>query len=116
MQKLYIVLRADLAPGLMIPQACHAQDAFYEDYPELYAEWRAKYKNLIVKEVPNEEALYALLNKMPGDSTKLAVAHYNEEDLGHSMTAIAFYGPMAKRFAGPLPLALQPKAPVATAA
>jgi Peptidyl-tRNA hydrolase PTH2 len=106
MLKLYIVLRADLTPGLMIPQACHAQDAFYEEHPELYAEWRTKYKNLIVKEVFDEPALVALRQRLNAEGVTLA--SYNEEDLGHSLTAIAFYGQKAKRFAGPLPLALQP--------
>ncbi len=106
MQKLFIVLRADLTPGLMIPQACHAQDAFYEEHPELYAEWRTKYKNLIVKEVPDEEVLRALLVRVC--DAGMAQAQYYEEDLGHTLTAIAFYGPTAKRFAGALPLALQP--------
>jgi|SRR6478735_3159206 len=109
MQRLYIVLRADLTPGLKIPQACHAQDAFYEEHPELYAEWRTKYKNLIVKEVPDEAALVALNSRLHNE--KVAKAIYKEEDLDHSVTAIAFYGQKAKRFAGPLPLALQlPKA------
>lgn len=109
MQKLYIVLRADLTPGLKIPQACHAQDAFYEEYPECYAEWRTKYKNLIVKEIPDEAALRALLVRLK--DAHVATAQYYEEDLGHTLTAIAFYGPTAKRFAGSLPLALQlPKA------
>lgn len=106
MLKMYIVLRADLTPGLKIPQACHAQDAFYEKHPELYAEWRTKYKNLIVKEVPDEAALLELNDRLYGE--KVDKALYKEEDLGHSVTAIAFYGPKAKRLAGALPLALQP--------
>ncbi len=105
MLKLYIVLRDDLAPGLMIPQACHAQDAFYEAHPELYAEWRTKYKNLIVKAVPNEAALLELNDKLCGE--KVTKALYKEEDLDHSVTAIAFYGPKAKRLVGALPLALR---------
>lgn len=106
MQKLFIVLRADLTPGLKIPQACHAQDAFYEEFPELYEEWRTNYKNLIVKEVPDEAALRALLLRV--HDGRVASAQYYEEDLDHTLTAIAFYGPTAKRFAGALPLALQP--------
>ena len=106
MLKLYIVLRADLTPGLKIPQACHAQDAFYEEHPELYAEWRTKYKNLIIKEVADEAALKVLNARLHDE--KVAKVFYTEEDLDHSITAIAFYGPKAKRFAGPLPLALQP--------
>lgn len=106
MLKLYIVLRADLAPGLMIPQACHAQDAFYEEHPELYKEWRTKYKNLIVKSVTDEAALVQLRERVLNEGA--ARADYFEEDLGNSLTAIAFYGAAAKRVAGPLPLALQP--------
>lgn len=115
MLKLFIVLRADLTPGLKIPQACHGQDAFYEEYPELYAEWRTVHKNLIVKEVPDGAALSALLVRLK--DARVAVAQYCEEDLNHTLTAIAFYGPTAKRFVGALPLALQPpKAPIANAA
>jgi hypothetical protein len=106
MQRLYIVLRADLTPGLKIPQACHAQDAFYEEHPELYAEWRTKYKNLIVKEVVDEAALHALFARLYKGGVDASL--YHEEDLDQSLTAVAFYGPTAKRFAGPLPLALQP--------
>ena len=106
MQKLFIVLRGDLTPGLMIPQSCHAQDAFYDEYPELYKEWRTKYKNLIVKEVPDQDALRALLVRLK--EAGVAVAQYYEEDLDNTLTAISFYGPTAKRFVGALPLALQP--------
>lgn len=105
MLKLFIVLRADLKPGLMIPQACHAQDAFYDWYPELYEEWRTKYKNLIVKDVADEAALEALRERV--QKVGVACASYNEEDLNHSLTGIAFYGEGAKRLVAALPLALQ---------
>lgn len=109
MLKLYIALRGDLTPGLKIPQACHAQDAFYEEHPEFYAEWRTRYKNLIVKETVDEVSLRALLVKLKGAG--VAVAQYYEEDLDNTLTAIAFYGPTAKRYQNALPLALQlPKA------
>lgn len=115
MLKLYIIVRSDIGHGLMIPQACHAQDAFLEAHPELYAEWRTKYKNLIVKELPNEAQLQAFLDKL--QTAGVPCVGYREEDLDHALTAIAFYGTSAKRFAGALPLALQPpKAPVANAA
>lgn len=106
MLKLYIVLRADLTAGLKIPQACHAQDAFLEGHPGLYTEWRTKYKNLIIKEVPDEMALHTLYERLYKEG--VAASLYHEEDLDHALTAIAFYGQKAKRFAGPLPLALQP--------
>ena len=94
--RLYVVVRADLPPGLQCAQACHAARAF-RDPPDAD-------ENLIVLSAPNEEALRSLLLQA-GPSA--AVAAFHEPDLDGQLTAIALNGIDVPLLLAALPLALR---------
>ena len=100
--KLYIVVRADLGPGLKLPQACHALRAFVDEQPELEREWFLGANNLVVLEVPDEPALAAL--RARSEARGLRSAIFREPDLGDAVTALALE-PRAKGLVRRLPLA-----------
>ena len=97
--KLYVVVRADLPPGLQVAQACHALREFVHQYPEVDREWFSRSNNLVVLQVPSLAALEALVLRTEG-----AVAPFYEPDLDGAMTAAAFAD---GRQLGSLPLALR---------
>ena len=103
MDKLYVIVRNDLCPGLQIAQACHALRAFVEDQPEAERSWHDASNNLVVLQVPNEEELTALGATL--GSHGIPVAPFHEPDLDGSLTALAA-GPEARRYVCRLPLAL----------
>jgi peptidyl-tRNA hydrolase len=103
MKKLYVIARADLKPGLLAAQACHAAAAFCLEEGELAKEWREE-NNLILLSSPTKETLAELLYKLEKRGVK--TVHFTEPDLGGELTAIA-----CREGATPLvrslPLALQ---------
>ncbi len=108
MQKLYIVVRADLPFGLQMAQAIHAAVQYViED--ELSAHWYKNSNNVVVKHVSDEAALLELAAK--GESRRLVVEAFQEPDLAGATTAVAFVGEGANALLRELPLAFQlPKA------
>lgn len=94
--RLYVVVRADLPPGLQCAQACHVARAF-RDAP-------SHDENLIVLEAPNEEALRSLLLQA---GPTASCAAFSEPDLGWQLTAIALSGPKVPELVSSLPLALR---------
>lgn len=97
--KLYVIGRADLAPGLRAAQLGHACITWT-------VENGAPPDNLVMLEVPDEE----LLNRVWGalmivDST---VTPFFEPDLDDALTAVATAHPEARRLLGSLPLAFRP--------
>lgn len=54
MEKLYVIVRADLSPGLQIAQAAHAARAFHAEHPALEAAWYAASNTLAVLSVQDE--------------------------------------------------------------
>lgn len=54
MEKLYVVVRADLSPGLQIAQACHACRAFQAEYRDLEESWYTTSNTIAVLSVPSE--------------------------------------------------------------
>jgi hypothetical protein len=97
--RLYVVVRADLPPGLQLAQACHATREFGLRYPGLDLG-----DNLVVLQVPGEAALHELLLEA-GDRDLPAVA-FAEPDLHDELTAAAFSGD-ARALLSSLPLALR---------
>ena len=57
MQRLYVVVRADLAPGAQLAQSCHALSAFAHQYRAEHEAWQSGEQNLVVLSVPDENAL-----------------------------------------------------------
>jgi peptidyl-tRNA hydrolase len=103
MDRMYIIVRSDLAPGLQIAQAGHALRSFAAAHPELDRSWYAGGNNLIVLGATDEGALAALRSQL--EAAGCAVAAFCEPDLGDQLTAIAA-DEGAKRHLRQLPLAL----------
>ncbi len=102
--KLYVVVRGDLKPGAMVAQSCHALRAFTEVHPEVERRWYRESSNLVVLEVPNEDALFALVGRLAKEGVEIAC--FREPDMNGEMTAISA-GPAAQRHLSSLPLALK---------
>lgn len=115
MQKLYIIIRSDLAAGLQIAQACHALRCFTHAHPKEDRAWfygpdqtlepRGP-NNIVVLQVPDEKALHDLFCRAVRDPD-VAGAPFYEPDLDDSLTAIALGGEGASRYVSSLPLALR---------
>lgn len=101
MEKLYVVGRADLPPGLRAAQIVHAARVFAENHAEEEQSWYDQSNNLVLLEVKDEQALLALA----AAAAHLHVAINREPDLDNQLTAIAL-GAGAKRLVRHLPLAL----------
>lgn len=54
MEKLYVVVRDDLPPGLQIAQAIHACRAFHADHPAVETAWHTTSNTIAVLSVPDE--------------------------------------------------------------
>lgn len=121
MQKLFIVVRADLDLGLQMAQVGHAVAQFIHYNPNEYRAWfygpdfkggePAGPNNIVVKHIANEAELLALVSKAA--STSMGVASFQEPDLGGQTTAAAFGGPGAQQLLWKLPLARFPQAAAA---
>lgn len=85
MDRLYIVGRADLAPGLRAAQAGHAIAAFALEHPHLAQQWGNSY--LILLEVEDLRSLLRLSvhTRIAG----LTTSTWHEPDLDDQLTAIA---------------------------
>lgn len=85
MERLYIIGRADLAPGLRTAQAGHAIAAFALEHPHAMQQWGNSY--LIMLEVEDLRSLLRLSvhTRIAG----LTTSSWHEPDLDDQLTAIA---------------------------
>lgn len=104
MDRLYVIVRADLAPGAQLAQSCHALSAFAHLYRADHDAWQANDQNLVVLSVESESALGELLRGVVAAGAKTAAFH--EPDFGNQLTAFAVSGDAA-RLLSSLPLALR---------
>jgi len=105
MEKLFVVVRNDLEPGLQLAQAVHAAVKYALSHEDA-RRWHEESNNVAVLQVPDEAALKALTHQvLTRDPSCLAVV-FEEPDLDHQWTAAAFGGG-AKKLLGSLPLALR---------
>ena len=104
MDKLYIVVRADLPPGARVAQSVHAAFQIAHECPALVACWLASSANLVVLEVPDEAALVAL--RARAELAGVPASLFRETDLADAATALAL-GPAARRLVSSLPLAMR---------
>ena len=102
MEKLFVIVRADLPAGLQVAQACHALRQFVAEHPETDRAWFEGSNNLVVLQVPSEGALLALAERAHG----VPASVFREPDLGDQATAIAI-GPAGSALVAQLPLALR---------
>lgn len=101
MQKLFVVIRADLPPGLQAAQACHALQAMNDQHPQVIKQWKG---NIVLLAVSNMAELSELACTM--QRAKMPIALFCEPDIGGEPTALAVHGNASKRLSS-LPLALK---------
>ena len=104
MKRLYVIVRADLAPGLQLAQSCHAVAAFGASYPEPFAAWHRGESNIVCLQARDEGHLRELLASL---DIGAQVATFCEPDLGGELTAFAC--DRVPRAFSSLPLALRPR-------
>jgi hypothetical protein len=100
---LYLVTRADLAPGTQACQAAHAALDFAVTYPDLVGDWYASSDTLVILAVRDELGLAWLCQD--AETAGLRIVRFHEPDLGGALTAAAFE-PAAGRLLRTLPLIL----------
>lgn len=84
--KLYVVTRADLSPGQQATQSTHAALKFAVEHFALTRAWFEDSTYLVLLQVPDEEALQAVVNRLDDGDT--FITQWHEPDLGNSLTAI----------------------------
>jgi peptidyl-tRNA hydrolase len=104
--KLYVVVRGDISPGMQLAQAIHAKDEFTHKFPNINQAWYDQSNYICVLQVADEYSLAAL----ESEATRLEIkyAYFCEPDLDHELTAIAFEpGDASKKLCKELRLALK---------
>ena len=87
--RLYVILRADLPPGLMLAQAAHVARKFTRRFADLPVE---EDENLIVLSEKDEPALEDLLLFLRWEAPLARFEEFREPDLGGALTAVAIHG------------------------
>ena len=95
MNRLYIIVRSDLPPGLQMAQACHAALAWAESH-------RCAPENVVVLHISSA----SMLEQLHEQVRKFRAVPFFEPDLDSEITAVAV-GEDARRFLSTLPLALR---------
>jgi len=111
MNKLYVIIRSDLIPGLQAAQACHALRLFADEHKLEENEWFRFSNNIVLLQVPIKEELIELAYKATCDDIPCSI--FREPDVGDEPTAIAILGRGAKKLVSNLPLALRAHAAAA---
>lgn len=110
-EKLYIITRQDLRPGLQAAQVAHAAFLFGYEHRPLAQAWIQESNFLIILSVKNEEELAALGKE--ADQLGLPVTWFTEPDIEDQLTAIAIApSPQTVELTAKLPLALSEMVPV----
>jgi len=136
MNKLYVIVRNDLEPGLQMAQVIHAAIEWLQWCPTDFRTWyfgenwqhpqspRGE-QNIVVLQVPSEKELLQLVRTLRDDAVhEVDFSAYHEPTLEGlpesgpcgSITAVALYGDDAHRFTSNLPLALRRASRAAPAA
>lgn len=83
---LYVVVRADLAPGLQMAQAIHAQRLFVAEHPEVERVWFEESNTISVVHAADEEALLDV--RARAGAKGIPASLFEEPDLGGEATAL----------------------------
>lgn len=114
MERLYVVVRADLPPGLQMAQAVHAAVRFALQYHDDVEDWERGANNVVVLAARDEAHLEELTTRAIHADAR--VETFREPDLGNQRTAVAF-DEQSRPILSSLPKALRlPKAPSRAAA
>jgi len=104
---LYVVTRADLAPGTQACQSVHAACEFAITYPTVFAAWHHESGVLVCAAARDELELPALYRSALAAGRR--AVRFTEPDLDDALTAVALE-PAAHRLVRHFPLALAPPA------
>jgi peptidyl-tRNA hydrolase len=105
-EKLYIVTRRDLSPGLQAAQVAHAAFQFGYEHRPLATQWLQESNFLIILSVEDEVTLKE--RAAEAESRNLPVTYFYEPDIGNQLTAIAVApSPVTVELMADLPLALR---------
>ena len=104
MDKLFVIVRADLSPGAQVAQTAHAVAEFSIAHPDAFRSWAAEQRTIVCLNIQNEATLADLLKL--AEAKGVARAGFTEPDFGGELTAIAL-GPGGDRLVSCLPLALR---------
>ena len=104
MEKLYVIVRNDLTPGLQIAQACHALREFVADHPALDRAWHEGQRNIVVLQVPGLRELERLA--AVAVDQRIPLSRFTEPDLQDQLTAVALARD-GEALVSSLPLALR---------
>ena len=103
MDKLYVIARKDLPPGLLCAQAIHAAVDFQYQHQESAGSWHQGSNTVVVLETPDQESLRGIILRL--EHELLPVTVFTEPDLGNEVTSIAFITSGDIRWLRDLPLA-----------
>ena len=104
--KLYIVVRKDLAPGAKLAQSCHVAFRFASDWRNATHQWMDNSEYICFLEIDNEAELVKLWEKSKQEN--IPSSCFVEPDYDNSLTAIALGpGQESKKLCSNLRLALR---------
>ena len=104
--KLVVISRADITPGYVAVQSCHAIADFAYEFPDKFKDWKAESNSIICLAVKDEEGLLKLFEKF---SKLTSCSKFYEPDVD-AYTAICLYGTSdIRKKLSHLPLVLKPK-------
>lgn len=107
MDRLYIVVRADLAPGLQLSQALHAGQEWVLQRTDAARAWRASSNTVAIVAVPDVAEFARVIER--AHRAGVDVVEFRDSDLSPELTALALEpGDGARRLCRGLPLALAP--------
>ena len=105
-EKLYIITRRDLKPGLQAAQVAHAAFHFTYEHRPLALQWLQESNFLIILSAADEQELKSY-GKLAED-LNLPVSWFHEPDINNELTAIAIApSPVTVELCSDLPLALR---------
>ena len=104
--KLYVVVRRDVPPGLQLAQAVHGAFEAAVAEPERVTDWVGNSNYLVVLSAADEQALAALAGKLA--TNHVDFLQVREPDCNDQLMAVVVYPhPEARRMLSALPLALK---------
>lgn len=103
-EKLFVIIRQDLEPGLQIAQALHGFREFVEQHKEVEDQWFKTSNTIAILSVPTEKHLQELVEKARQRGIKYS--SFREPDRGDELTAVTIE-PRGKNLCRGLPLALR---------
>ena len=104
--KLYIVVRKDLPPGLQLSQSCHAALHFMRENRDITEQWMLISDYIVILNIENEAELARLSEEATQRNIKFS--SFREPDIDNQATAIALEpGIKSKKLVSNLKLALK---------